>query len=127
MYIFLLLYHMPSTSYLLSFIFYYIISYQCMDAFGKQKLMNLSQVEQTMSTGVDEEGKEIKGGKLTALILDTLKSKITVSQKLRILCIYIASQRNATTEDKRQLIQVHSFSFSFLPCFYFICCLFSSI
>ena len=39
-----------------------------MDAFGKERLMNLSQVEQTMSTGVDEEGKEVKGQKLVALL-----------------------------------------------------------
>ena len=77
-----------------------------MDAFGKERLMSLSQVEQTMSTGVDEEGKEVKGQKLLALLLDTLKSKIDYSQKVRILCIFIASQRNATLEDRRQLIQV---------------------
>ena len=88
-----------------------------MDAFGKQKLMNLSQVEQTMSTGVDEEGKEIKGGKLTALILDTLKSKITVSQKLRILCIYIASQRNATLRTRDSSYRYIPSLFLFFPVF----------
>ena len=81
-----------------------------MDAFGKERLMVLSQVEQTMSTGVDEDGKEIKGTKLIQLLMDTLKSKIKDRKKLRILCIYIASQRNSSAEDRRQLIQASKLS-----------------
>lgn len=77
-----------------------------MDAFGESKLMDLSQVEQTMSTGVDEEGKEVKGQKLIALLLDTFRAKIPKLQKLRLLSIFIASQRDATPEDKRTLVQV---------------------
>ena len=77
-----------------------------MDAFGKERLMSLSQVEQTMSTGEDEEAKEVKGAKLHALLLETLKGKLDRDHKIRLLCIYIASQRNSTTEDRKQLIQV---------------------
>jgi hypothetical protein len=83
-----------------------VLPTQCMDAFGESKLMDLSQVEQTMSTGVDEEGKEVKGQKLIALLLDTFKAKIPKLQKLRLLSIFIASQRDATPEDKRTLVQV---------------------
>lgn len=68
--------------------------------------MDLSQVEQTMSTGVDEEGKEVKGQKLIALLLETFKAKISKKQKLRLLAIFIASQRDATPEDKSTLVQV---------------------
>lgn len=86
------------------------IAQQCMDAFGREKLMSISQVEQTMSTGVDEEGKDVKGPKLMQLLMETLKSKIAKSQKLRILAIFIASQRNATPDEKRQLIQAAKLS-----------------
>ena len=77
-----------------------------MDAFGKQKLMSLSQVEQTISTGVDEDGKDVKGQKLLTLVLDTLKGTADENQKKRLLSIYIASQRDATAEDKRLLMKV---------------------
>jgi hypothetical protein len=77
-----------------------------MDAFGKQKLMNLSQVEQTISTGVDEDGKDVKGQKLLTLVLETLKGTSDENQKKRLLAIFIASQRDATAEDKRILMKV---------------------
>jgi hypothetical protein len=77
-----------------------------MDAFGKQKLMNLSQVEQTISTGVDEDGKDVKGQKLLTLVLDTLKGTSDENQKKRLMAIFIASQRDATAEDKRILMKV---------------------
>ena len=93
-----------------SFLRLLFATWQCMDAFGKERLMVLSQVEQTMSTGVDEDGKEIKGTKLIQLLMDTLKSKIKDRKKLRILCIYIASQRNSSAEDRRQLIQASKLS-----------------
>lgn len=77
-----------------------------MDAFGKQKLMNLSQVEQTISTGVDEDGKDVKGQKLLTLVLETLKGTSDENQKKRLMSIFIASQRDATAEDKRILMKV---------------------
>ena len=87
------------------------IAQQCMDAFSKLGLLELSQVEQTVSTGVDEDGKEVKGAKLTQLVLDTLRSAtITKDQKTRLLIIYILAQRSATSEERRQLIQAAGLS-----------------
>lgn len=92
---------------LTNFIFFILLfQLQCMDAFGKQKLMNLSQVEQTISTGVDEDGKDVKGQKLLTLVLETLKGTSDENQKKRLMSIFIASQRDATAEDKRILMKV---------------------
>lgn len=84
------------------------IAQQCMDAFSRLGLMNLSQVEQTISTGFDEDGKEVKGNKLLQLVSETLKSPMSKDQKLRLLAIYLISQRNP--EDMRQLVQIAKLS-----------------
>ncbi len=72
------------------------IAQQCMDAFSKQNLMNLSQVEQTISTGFDEDGKEVKGARLCQLVCETLRAPMAKEQRVRLLCIYYVSQRNVS-------------------------------
>ena len=73
--------------------------------------MNISGVEQMISTGEDEEGKEIKGAKLIALLMEGLRSPaIDKAMKLRLLAIFIAAQREATSENKKQLIQAAKLS-----------------
>ena len=83
------------------------IAQQCMDAFGRQGLMGLSQVEQTISTGLDEDGKEVKGQKLFQLVVETLRTPMSKEQKMRLLAIYYISQRHipGSEEFTRQAIQ----------------------
>ena len=50
----------------------------------------------------------MKGAKLVSLLLDTFKSGIDKPSKLRLLAVFITSQRDASTEDKRILVQVNS-------------------
>lgn len=75
------------------------IAQQCMDAFSKQNLMDLSQIEQTISTGVDEDGKEVKGSKLLALVTEQLRKNMPKEQRTRLLAIYYVSQRNIPGAD----------------------------
>lgn len=84
------------------------IAQQCMDAFTRQGLMNLSQIEQTISTGFDEDGKEVKGQKLFQLVSDSLRSPISRDQKIRLLAVYFVAQRNVPGSDEfiRQAFQV---------------------
>mmetsp|Transcript_16566 Transcript_16566/g.28042 ORF Transcript_16566/g.28042 Transcript_16566/m.28042 type:complete len:620 (+) Transcript_16566:138-1997(+) len=70
------------------------IAQQCMDAFGKQGLLDLSQIEQTISTGRDEDGKEVKGSKLLAIVTDAFKKNMPKEQRTRLLAIYFVSQKN---------------------------------
>jgi len=77
-----------------------------MDAFSKLGLMQQSQLEQTMSTGVDEEGKEVKGAKLVELLKAALSSPtLEDAEKIRLLAIYVVSQRGSTPDERRQLTQ----------------------
>lgn len=69
------------------------IAQQCMDAFTKQNLMDLSLVEQTISTGFDEDGKEVKGQKLCQLVCEALRDPKNKDQKIRLLIIYYISQK----------------------------------
>jgi syntaxin-binding protein 1 len=69
------------------------IAQQCMDAFSREGLMKLSQVEQTISTGFDEDGKETKGNKLCQLVCETLRAPMSKDQKIRLLCIYYIAQK----------------------------------
>lgn len=79
------------------------IAQQCMDAFGKNDLMEVSQLEQSMSTGVDEEGKEFKGPKLIQQLVDVLRKPISNMMKLRLMAIFVITQRGVSSEDRRQV------------------------
>jgi syntaxin-binding protein 1 len=70
------------------------ISTQCMAAFMRQALMRLSAVEQTISTGFDDDGKEVKGMKLCQLVTEALGTPMEKTLKLRLLAIYYISQKN---------------------------------
>ena len=48
----------------------------------------------------------MKGAKLVSLLLETFRSGIDKPSKLRLLAVFITSQRDASTEDKRVLVQV---------------------
>jgi hypothetical protein len=79
------------------------IAQMCMDAFGKNDLMEVSQLEQTMSTGVDEEGKEVKGPKLVQQLVEVLRKPLGTLMKLRLMAIFVITQRGVSPEDRRQL------------------------
>ena len=80
------------------------LAQQCMDAFHKLGLMDISQLEQTMSTGVDEEGKECKGQELVQMLGEALSNQqMPKVMKIRLLAIFIISQRNTSAEDRGSL------------------------
>lgn len=79
------------------------IAQQCMDAFGKSDLMEVSQLEQSMSTGVDEDGREFKGAKLIESLTNVLRKPLGSSMKLRLMAIFVITQRGVSSEDRRQL------------------------
>lgn len=88
------------------------IAQQCMDIFTRTGLMEINQLEQTMSTGEDEEGKEVKGPKLISLLIDQLIDPSVSKQiKVRLMSIFqISRGASATAEDRRRLIQAANFT-----------------
>ena len=84
----------------------------CMSEFTNQNLMNVSECEQKVSTGSDDNGKEIKGKQLFQDVLKAL-GEMKNSQKAlkkRLVAIYIVSQRSANLQDKQSLIQAAGLS-----------------
>lgn len=82
------------------------ITSMCMREFSNQNLLALSAVEQTLATGIDEEGKEVKGKKAVELTISFLQSNtgLTRDQKLRLLMIFFVTQRPVSLEDRRPVI-----------------------
>jgi len=80
------------------------LAQQCMNEFTRQNLMDLSSVEQTVSTGVDDNGAEVKGLKLQQLVMETVRATKSKSLKKRLIGIYVASQRGATPQFVEQLM-----------------------
>ena len=82
------------------------LAQQCMNSFGKNNLMAISQLEQTMSTGLDEDGKEFKGPKLVQLLGETLEDpQMSKIDKIRLLAIFIMTQKGVSASDRQSLIQ----------------------
>ena len=84
------------------------LAQQCMDAFGKQNLMEVSQCEQTVSTCQDEDGGDVKGTRLHATVLEKLKSMKGKALKKRLIAVYVTSQRSATQAEIASLMDAAS-------------------
>lgn len=82
------------------------IATMCMKEFAVQSLLDISSVEQTLSTGVDDEGNEVKGRKAVELVINAITehSNMDKNQKLRLLLIFLITQRPVSTDDRRQVI-----------------------
>ena len=80
------------------------ISHQCMDLFNKASLLNLSELEQTLATGKDENGRTPKVSELVDLVEEELKSSPDALTRLRLLGIFIVSQKGIRSRDKDRLL-----------------------
>lgn len=79
------------------------LSHQCMDTFSSQKLLALAELEQTLATGKDEDGKAPK----LADIMDEVESALvkikSTKDKIRFILICIITCSGLRTQDKRRL------------------------
>jgi syntaxin-binding protein 1 len=69
-----------------------------MDELKKHKIMELANCEQTISTGADDEGSEVRGPKLAQHVIDTLRTIKNPGLKKRLLGVYIAAQRGVVDD-----------------------------
>ena len=82
------------------------VSQEAMGVFTKLGLMDLTEVEQTVATGFDEAGTEVKGKALLQLVMDTVRnSSVSKDLKIRLLAIYFITVRTTTSEERKQLCQ----------------------
>ncbi len=81
------------------------LAQQCMDLFTPD-LMELTQLEQNLSTGFDEAGKEFKGAKVVSAMQTALQAgNLGKLQKIRLLGIFVLTQKGISGDDRRQIIQ----------------------
>lgn len=70
------------------------LAQQCMDSFSRQGLLQLSQLEQTISTGVDADGRKAKNSEIDQQIQEILDGPTATKLiKLRLFSLYVASGR----------------------------------
>src|SRR5690606_31935331 len=73
---------------------------------NRNRLFELSQLEQTLSTGFDDADAEVKAPRLVLLVQKALTSyNLSKREKIRLLAIFIISQRGIAEGDRRTLIQ----------------------
>ena len=83
---------------------------QCMDKFDAN-LMEVTVLEQTMSTGHDEDGKEFKGPKLVQQLGEMFENtRLSQLNKIRLLAIFLMTQKAVSGADRMSLIQAASLS-----------------
>jgi len=80
------------------------IAHRCMDIFNKSDLLNLSDVEQTLATGFNDEGRGVK----VSDIFDSVVNQLTVTKdsidRFRLIAIFIISQGGLRQSDKDPLL-----------------------
>lgn len=64
-----------------------------MNRVTRDGLISISQLESTISTGIDDNGQEVRGQALFRLVTEALKSPQGKELKLRLLAIYYISQK----------------------------------
>eukprot|EP00986_Skeletonema_menzelii_P019174 scaffold27078_cov168-Skeletonema_menzelii.AAC.4 len=75
------------------------IAHQCMDAFTKQRLLDLSDLEQTLATGKTEDNDVPKLKEILGQVVNEFRQQPDSSMRLRLLAITIVSQRGLESQD----------------------------
>ncbi len=82
------------------------IAHQCMDAFNQQKLLELSDLEQTLATGKTDEGRNPKLKELLGQVVEYFRKQPNSYMRWRLLAIVIVSQRGVSSaSDLQKLLQ----------------------
>jgi syntaxin-binding protein 1 len=81
------------------------ITQKCMDVFTANQLLEIHALEEKMSTGEDDDGKQVKQPELLKQLIDTLiMPDVSQQIKIRLLSIYFLT-RSCTAEERRRLTQ----------------------
>jgi syntaxin-binding protein 1 len=86
------------------------LAHQCMDKFTKDKLLELSEFEQTLATGKDEDGRTPKLSDIVDTAERLLMDMKDTTSKLRLLLILTVSQGGLRQQDRRRLVNVAELS-----------------
>jgi syntaxin-binding protein 1 len=79
------------------------IAHTCMDALKKDNLMELSELEQTLATGKDDEGRSVKLADLMDKAESLIMNMKSTKERLRLILIVTISQGGLRQQDRRRL------------------------
>ena len=79
------------------------ISHECMDIFRNQRLLDLSELEQTLATGKDDEGRTPKLADMLDRVEDELMRIKSKEGRLRLILITTISQGGLSSSDRKRL------------------------
>ena len=79
------------------------IAHKCMDIFTKSGLMDLSDLEQTLANGVNDNGRSVKVSDMVELVEEQLKNTEDSLSRFRLIAIFITSQKGLRSVDKDRL------------------------
>jgi len=79
------------------------LSHQCMDKFTANSLLDLADVEQTLATGKDEDGKSPKLGDIIDKAENLLIKMKNIEDKLRLILVACIACNGLRAQDKRRL------------------------
>lgn len=80
------------------------LSHECMDVFRRENLLDLSELEQTLATGKDDEGMSPKSSDLIDQVDDFLIRIKSVKDRLRLVLIATIAQGGLRSQDRRRLM-----------------------
>jgi syntaxin-binding protein 1 len=86
------------------------ISHECMDVFNRAGLMDLSDIEQTLATGKDEDGRSPKLTELISRAEGALIRMTDSRERLRLLLITTISQNGLSSADRDRLLRAGQLS-----------------
>mmetsp|Transcript_51917 Transcript_51917/g.149686 ORF Transcript_51917/g.149686 Transcript_51917/m.149686 type:complete len:706 (-) Transcript_51917:134-2251(-) len=81
------------------------ISHECMDEFNRNQLMDLSEIEQTLATGTDDEGRSPKLTEMISRVEGALLRMRDVKDRLRLVLIATISQNGLSSADRDRLLR----------------------
>jgi syntaxin-binding protein 1 len=86
------------------------LSHECMDVFRAQNLLSLSELEQTLATGKDEDGNTPKTGDVMDQVEAAMARMKNPVDRLRLLLIATISQGGLRSDDRRLLMNAADLS-----------------
>ena len=86
------------------------LSHECMDKFNRTGLMDLSEVEQTLATGKDEDGRSPKLTEMITRVEGSLLRMTDSKERLRLVLITIISQGGLGGSERDRLLRAAQLS-----------------
>jgi len=81
------------------------ISHECMDEFNRNALLDLSDIEQTLATGKDEDGRTPKLTEMIARVEGALLRMRDMTDRLRLVLVATVSQNGLNSADRDRLLR----------------------